>query len=414
MPVRNRYGKIHEVLHARCSELHFQPPWDFLPPDGDSRGPVCDPAQTLAALRKEFSDAMLARAGVLDCPPGGQSRLSPELTNPLGAVIALRDHPGRKPFALLTARGCLRRAKLPIRAVLQDDWTAEKLARGGVLFATPHVREVTLLRALRFPATLATGTLRLRSADLRKLDAEFGGQDFVPEAPEEGADSPRPTLALLGWSPWSLTAQPSPALSHAVAHLAAVRRHLGLALTGLMAWQIRPEELENLRFRLSFRDRPLIRRVLLESANDLVDFECLARPSGGTTQAVLEEGYVAAQADLLAALAADRESGGLPHRVRAAWAAFEAVVQKDLIEPLQQWASQSDDPVIYNVGVELANVCGLLHRIAPRLHVLQAGHLEEARQADVEPVPPRMLAQYLALAARCGSLLKDLCLWRKT
>src|SRR4051794_12670385 len=270
MAVCNPCGKIYERLLGRCPPLSFPPPWGFLQPADDCRGPVYDPAQTLAALRGEFPDVKLWRAGVLDLAPDGQHRLSPELTNPVGALVALRDHPKRSPFFLLTARGCLPRMHFPIKGALQDGWTAGKVVRGGVLFAAPRIGDVALLRALGFPATLATGIPRLSPGALRDLDARFGGQDFVPAAPrgqavptagEAGGPAPggsareppvpvRPTLALLGWSPLAPAAQPSPALSGAAGRLAAARRHLGLPFAGVMAWRPSPQDLENLQFRL--------------------------------------------------------------------------------------------------------------------------------------------------------------------
>src|SRR4051812_27535427 len=104
------FALIYERLLARCPRFRFQPPWTFLEADSDCRGPVYDPAETLAALRGEFSDLHLQEAGVLDLVPKASPRLHPQLTNPLGALVALRDLSQGRPFQLLTARGCLRKS----------------------------------------------------------------------------------------------------------------------------------------------------------------------------------------------------------------------------------------------------------------------------------------------------------------
>jgi hypothetical protein len=292
---------------------------------------------------------------------------------------------------------------------------------------------VALLRALGFPATLATGLGRLTPDQLRELDAWFDVQDFEPGPPgpagptegeaeqataggpcQEGQGGIPLTLALLGWSPRSLAAQPPQPLSHAVEYLTAARTYLGLRFTGVMAWQLSPGDLANLRFRLAHQDRGLIKQFLQERADSLVDFERLAgagpaAPGQGPPQG----GYVAARAELLAALADDRTAGGQGHRVRRARGAYEEMVQRDLIAPLREWALESTDPVIRNAGTQLADVSGLLHQLGPLLADLQAGRFERARGGDADPVPGKTLTDYLALTARLGSLMRDLDHWMR-
>jgi hypothetical protein len=60
----------------------------------------------------------------------------------------------------------------------------------------------------------------------------------------------------------------------------------------------------------------------------------------------------------------------------------------------------------------LAAVCALFHRMTPLLPDLQGARFERARGGDVEPLPPRVFAQYLTLIARFSSLFRDLCQWR--
>jgi hypothetical protein len=180
MKVRNIYGTIYERLVKRCPPFSFHPPWSFLSSGADCYGPICDPTQTVAVLREEFSEHLLARAGVLVCTPAGQFSLRPEFINPMGAIIAFRDHPQHTPFLLLTARGCWPRSHFPITAACKDCWTEKKVIQKRVLFASPRIAEVVLLRALGFPATLATGIPSLSPDGLRILDMQFGGQDPPP------------------------------------------------------------------------------------------------------------------------------------------------------------------------------------------------------------------------------------------
>ena len=120
-----------------------------------------------------------------------------------------------------------------------------------------------------------------------------------------------------------------------------------------------------------------------------------------------------AQAELLAALADDRAAGGQAHRVRRALSVYEAMVQRDLVAPLQGWALEDSDPVIRNAGAELAAVCGLIHRLSPILADLQGARFERARGGDVEMLPAKALTPYLALIGRFSGLMRDLYQWMK-
>jgi hypothetical protein len=290
---------------------------------------------------------------------------------------------------------------------------------------------VAILRALGLAATVAIGIPRLPADGLRDLDARFGGPTLVfppgqePTAPpEEGepAAEPRPveappasagpTLALLGWSLLSPGAPPS-GLGHAAAHLAAARRHLGLDLAGVAARRLGPEELQNLEFRLTFRDPRLLREFFLQGADFLEDFEALAGGGPGVAAGPAPApGYAAAQAELMAALAEGGGAARLPGRAREALRSYDEAVQQELVGPLERWALQHADTVVRSAGVELAAAGGMLHRMSPLLRDLQSRHWERARQAGAGPIPEVVLAQYLALAGRFGGLLRDLCRWR--
>jgi hypothetical protein len=425
------YGSVFEFLLKQCSPLVFPSPWNFLPTGVDCYGPIVNPEQTLALLRENFSDQRLMRAGVLEHTPAGELRLSLELSNPLGAVVALRRRPQQRPYLLLTAGGCLARSHFPIQAALKDFWTAEKVLHRRMLFASPCIMDVVLLRSLGFPATLATGILQRSHDELRWLDAQFGYEDFasIPERKQPSASavttekdkkkkSPafffqiKPTLALLGSSLLNNSPHPSPVFSSCVAHLKDARRHFGLAFPGVMAWRMPPHHFENLQYRLTFQETSLVRELLWESAETLFDFEDMHQ---GHDSEILNSpglGYVKAKADLLVAFADNRFHENISNNVRNAIRVYETAVQDELIKPLQEWALASNDPAIRAAGMELATVCALLHQISPLLHDLLARNLENVGGTLGDVDPSKVLSQYLLLTGRFGSLLRDLWQWR--
>jgi hypothetical protein len=395
---QDQFGLAYERLLALCAPLTFPPPWDFLPPAACCRGPVPDPEQALAALRTGFPDALLSAAGLLEAGPDGVGRLNPALAGPAAAVVAFRRRPGARPFALLTAAGCLPEGLLPVKAALEDGPTGAA-ARGGPLLVAAGVLEAALLRAVGLPVTLASGLGTLGADGLREVDAQFG----------RGT-----TLVLLGWSPLVPSAAPPPAIAAAAAHLARAREYLDLRLQEVAAWKFSPQEIDNLRYRLGLRDAAfaggLLRASAREAKEELMDINCLcpgAVPCAGPPP---PPSYPQAQAGLLAALAERRERGRTTDGLRAALAAYEAAVQRELVAPLQAWALADGDPLTRAAGAELASAAGVLHRMAPLVADLQAAHLLWPRGAELEPA--QLLDQYLALTGRFGGLVRDLARWR--
>jgi hypothetical protein len=291
--------------------------------------------------------------------------------------------------------------------MLMERWTDPVLTSCGVLLATPHIHEVALLQALDLPATLSLGLHQLSLPALEKLNKCF------EEESEPRSHAVRPTLALVGWSPLTLGAQPSPELMPVVSRLNQVRRFLDIPLSGVRTWRLSADALENPRFRLTFRDRHAVRNLFLATANTLEDIASLLPPAAAPSDAETARTYAAAQTDLLTQLGDRSPSGALSERARQARDVYEEMIQQRLIEPVQAWALASSDAVVRNAGMELSRVCHLLHRLSPLLFTLQARQFENALAGESEPLPATALAQYLALTGRLGNLMRDLCQWQQ-
>jgi len=168
---------VYERLFARCPPIQLSPPWDFIIPDEDCRGVISDPDATLAALQGEFADDVLLRAGVLRRVGEDGIEWNPSLSDPLGAIIALRADEVARPYELLTAGGCMSGRELAVFAARRDARTARALDVYGYLFATQDIRETVLMRAMNFPATLSAGLASLGLAELRMLASDYGGEE---------------------------------------------------------------------------------------------------------------------------------------------------------------------------------------------------------------------------------------------
>jgi hypothetical protein len=441
-------GAVYERVLQLCPPYLFPPPWDFLTADQDCRGPIRDTSAILSDLQVRFSEAELEEAGVLARAPSGELQIAPALCNPVGGVVALRRSPGEAPFTLLTARGCLGSDALPVVAALEDAGTAARLAETEVLYAAFRISDVVLLRAIGLPATLATGLHNASLPQLHALDEAFAAPDPfaranppLPAPPSgetddeclgesadpaaqpvtaggdapQAAPPPRPGLALVGWAPGSVGAEIPPPLRRTAGQLALVRQHLGLRLAGISLWRPPPRDMDNLRFRLNYREAESISELLRESAQVLGDFECLADPQGPEdVRPAASADLSAAQVELLARLADDRGQGRITDRVRAARHAYEELIERRLIAPLQTWALAHDNPVIRNVGFDLATGCRELHRMGPLLHEPLGRRRDEVLAGDNEAGTGRVLTEYLQLSRRLTSIVRDLQRWKES
>jgi hypothetical protein len=422
------------ALLARCPPFRFtETPWDSLPPNPDCRAAVADPEETLDFLRRAFPDAILEEAGLLERSPEGRPRLAPPLCDPDGAVLALRRHPGGAVYDLLTSRGCLASRRLPVLASWDDRFTFARFVKSGVLFAADDIRDVALLRTLGLPATLSTGLERTTLKDFRSLrqafadvlpcgspcvaeiEAALSAEGYVLGADLEPAES-RPTLVLLGWQIRSLRPDFPPTVSPVAARLHGFGLHLGVELAEVAVWRPNRCALDKIAFCLAVTPPGCYATALLRSYKDqLYTLESCADPEKaarvGTDGAPVD--VVEARARLLEQLREDRGERRASDRTREALAAYDTLTRRDLIEPLQRWALASADPVLRNLGVELANVCDLLHQMAPHLHELQARDLEQVLARGVAPARGGLLQQYTQLSARLARLLTHLGRLRK-
>lgn len=217
-------------------------------------------------------------------------------------------------------------------------------------------------------------------------------------------------MVFLGWSPLVNTADASPLLRFPLEHLTNLRKFLGLPFAGLWVWQPAPEDLENLRFRRSFRDIALLQEILREGNGAWFDIAHSNQDPDLEQPANLIE----AQAELLESLAMDRMAGRLTERIQAAREAYETLVEEELIAPLQGWALASADPVIRNAGMELASVCRQLHQIGPALHELQTRQWNVALTGAQMSSSHWLFEEYLQLGRQLGSITRDIQKWQSS
>lgn len=264
-------SNVFDHLLGLCGPLRIPRAWAFLPVPADCRSVLADPAQALECLRVRFDRPALRKAGVVEVLPDGRERIAPELTNPAGALVALRAAPGKPVYGLVTARGCLPR-RLNLLAVQLADHGVRAPARDqGTVYGVWRVADLVLFRALGLPAVLCLGLARQPLRRLRWLGERLAGDFQASTAP-----STFDQLAILGCRPWDFAG--TGALAAAAArNLVQARQFLGVSLAGMGVFRPAAADAEQLRFCLAHRDGVLVRQLFGQLAARLEDWPIMRR-----------------------------------------------------------------------------------------------------------------------------------------
>jgi hypothetical protein len=422
---------VHGCLLQQCAPLTFDWPWDFLRASAACRFPVTDPAATLALLATKFTPEALEAAQVTEPAGHGHRRLRPELCNPTETLIGVRLNSSAEPYGIMTSRCIITEKGWRGDAILADTETVQRARETQLFFAPVRLREVALLRTLGLAATSAFCFRRLSPQQLVAVNRRFTGRDFAldeespaavscheqqqPELVDKPAlpapDNSPLTLVLVAWAPLAITDRYCPLLAHIAQQLVWARKFLGLPLAGIRVWQPSHAFLENLRYRIQFEDVDLVRDLMLESADELHDFEPLAAALSPGSQ--VHQDFVSARANLLRRYA-DNEPGGEGVGPSAsAVATYREAVRRELTDPLRAWALASHDPVTRNAIVELASRFEMLHQAGPALHEHWQRILDDRLPAHVRVQASRLFDQYLKLSSSTGSAMKTLHHWSR-
>ncbi|OAI47570.1 hypothetical protein AYO44_01450 [Planctomycetaceae bacterium SCGC AG-212-F19] len=409
----------YRVLLTHCPCPAVPPLWEFVGPGSDWRASVNNGPATLAALQQQFSLPELQAARLVHRAANGSARLAPGLCDPTGGIVALRGNAGAHPYALFTSAGYHSPTGNMLAEALIDHRIAAGVRETGLVFAPDVIADVGLLRQLDLPAILSPDWPSLPWDQLQFANESFRGPDYTPpvhpalvaadaapeSVPPAAVAAGQPTLVLLAWSIAALHREPSPEQLATIAFLIKLRRTLSWALPGIMVWRPSVACLDRIRLLADYEHAAGIRELLLESSAELEDIEDYALPEGVEAAPDL----VTLEADLIARLRAGAGGRGMTGPIRAAEAAHRHAVVQQLTEPLRAWALAASDPVIRNLGVELADLEQLHHEIRPRMHAM----LRCSSASSQEDARSRLRKEYLSIGRRITEIVATLRRWNK-
>jgi hypothetical protein len=454
----------YQVLLTHCPAPALPALWEFVGSGSDWRAAVHNGPATLAALQQQFSLPELQAARLVHRAANGSVRLAPSLCDPAGGIVALRGNAGADPYALFSSAGYHSPTGNMLDEALLDHRIAAGVRETGLLFAPDVMADVGLLRQLDLPAILSPDWRSLPLDQLQFANESFRGPDYTPRvhtAPVAGADVPttkepattlptrgtpaeqsppvgqastpappmdtskarpasesapsaafaigKPTLVLLAWSVEALNREPSPAQLATIAFLIKLRRTLGWALPGIMVWRPSVACLDHIRLLADYEHAAGIRDLLLQSTAELEDIEDYAPPEGVGAEPAAAPDLVTLEAEFIARLQAGAGCSWMTGAIRAAADAHRHAVVRQLTEPLHAWALAASDPVIRNLGVELADLQQLQHEIRPRLHAM----LGCGAASGQEGAHSKLLDNYLRIGRRINDIVVKLRKWNQ-
>jgi hypothetical protein len=163
--------------------------------------------------------------------------------------------------------------------------------------------------------------------------------------------------------------------------------------------------IENLRYRLRHRNADLVSELFLDSATDLHDIAEYAHAVGPDDACPSAAARLASATDNLVSLL---RVGSPRDELARAEQTYACEIDQSVVQPLLDWAMETDQPIVRNLGVELAELLRIMHAMRPRVQALLIAADSTATDGSA-----RALNDYLSLARRVSQLLRDLRTWQR-
>ena len=206
------YGQIYADFLLHCLPNLLPPGWRRFAKNVDVWAPPNDENSTLAALREKHSDKDLIRSGVASRDEKNNLALNPIFFGLVdNRILPLRAIPQCNPFDLLTEEGTSS-GQLPIYASAHDHHVGKGITKRGILCVTFSMLDLTSLRAVGMPATLAFGLEQINRHSLKEFCGTLwlAGSSHPAQAGHGLVTQPPSATALPpGWGPSAQTGSAS-------------------------------------------------------------------------------------------------------------------------------------------------------------------------------------------------------------
>jgi hypothetical protein len=334
--------------------------WRNPPLTVDCGFPPENSGRALRQLIEKFGTERVRAAGLASRSRNGRWIWSRGLRKPDNVLVAVRDAREANPFEILTPDGPLLGDVASLNAILRDfrtmAWTASSDFR---VFVCGSTVQVPLFRSLMLAAVPWNGLLDLTTTQLWELSAELGW-----EAGESAIGADPINLVLVNQNDITREAREVNDIRRLAEFLAITETHQGGDMKNTSVWLPTEPELEKISFCVHRGDRVSAREAVLESV-DCSSYVVAAYADPRFNPRYKPDNYIDAIAEIC------RSSGqlsGIPgggDAIAVDQAAFNAIVDRDLVNPVIAKALENPDPLRRSMGVLLGESLRSMHRQTP-------------------------------------------------
>jgi hypothetical protein len=381
------YAEIYQRFLKFCRSYSLGGLWrDFQGPL-DLWSPPADSSAALAALRQQFDDSELRKAGIVSGDSDDMVVLNPILRDPQTTILALREQAENAPFELVVDQGCLS-GRLPVCAAMQDRRVQQAVTEAGALVLTFCMEDLAALRQVGIPAMSVHGLADIRrealtefcrclqkrrlrpyqqkeTPHMREQDPGISAEQRGPTQESEAVTEPSltptdrqvigtpPELIFAAWSPARLELVEPGGFQDIASHFAAIEEYVEIFMYDVYVWHPGQEDLDRVRFCLQNGDREAVREALLASMDASVAQINAPAPVYSAPKN-LSEAIVQLE-NVLHSPAPDEDLE------KRAWEDYEEQVNSELAMPLLQLAMTVVEPVEQNLMAAAATITRVLH-----------------------------------------------------
>ena len=321
VPFNNIRSEICEAIAVKCAPYKFCEAWAFLPIHADICRLPSDPPSLLSALREQFSDETLTKAGVSQINVDGKLQFRTMLNAPGKLLVIIRANQTGPVIDMYTDEGSVFEEDLPIYTAPTSESSMLGLeSEQHEILVAFSIEDVAVLRACGIPATLATGLDHLHPAKVDRLCKTFGldrqkssriteleldedegkkdggaaGAEQFERSPaaagdghdhdldtdhsgqeqtaseanttqSSGGDFPGRRLVLLGWSPAALDISLPAGYTAVLKFFKELAQHMGVIFLDSYVWEPTPEDIERLKFLMRYEDVAIVKEAIWDN-----------------------------------------------------------------------------------------------------------------------------------------------------
>jgi len=336
--------------------------WRNPPLTVDSRLPPEATRHLLRQLVEDFGGKLVRASGVASRRQNNIWRWSPVLKKQDNVLVAVRETRDAPPFEIITPDGPLSGNPVSLLATLHDYRTMIWVPRVGQrVFVCGSTEQVAWFRALTLPAAPLNGLLDLNATQLWELSSELGwemGESAIGTEPVH--------LILVNQNGITCEFREVREIRRLAEVMAKTERHQDVDMSNVSVWSPTEPELDKISFCIQKRDPVSAREAVLESV-DCSSYAVVAYADPRFDPRRKPDNYIKAIAELYRST---EQLDGVPGGGNVgiiAQAAFNAIVDRDLVNPVIAKALENPDPLRRSLGVLLAESLRSIHRQTPGL-----------------------------------------------